>query len=191
SGAYDLVAKMYNQDDLSALPFVDREGRAGSVMPLARVKLVGRREALPGLSRSFDARFGGFARLAGLEATTSSGAVLARSTPGAELVLALRWEVTGTTQTPYRVFVHLTDGQGKVVAQVDREPLDRRFPTSFWEPGEEIRDPLSLPVPVGVASGRYRLLVGLYDPETGARVPVTAGGEVSDSLFVGEIELGP
>ncbi|MBI2912051.1 MAG: hypothetical protein HYY05_07900, partial [Chloroflexi bacterium] len=33
SGAYDLVAKMYNQDDLSALPFVDREGRAGSVMP--------------------------------------------------------------------------------------------------------------------------------------------------------------
>lgn len=190
SGAYDLVAKMYNQDDLSSLPVVDREGRSGSVLPLARVKVVGRREALPRPSRPLDARFGDFARLAGLDGATASGPVLARIAPGTDLALALRWEVTGTTKTPYRVFVHLTDPRGSMVAQVDREPLDRRFPTSFWEPGEEIRDPVSLRLPAEVAPGRYRLLIGLYDPETGTRVPVTVAGESSDSLSLGEVEVG-
>lgn len=190
TGAYDLVAKMYRQQDLSPLEVVDRQGRSGSVFPLARVKVVGRKEALAAPRRPVEAQFGQFARLAGLDGLPAASAAAARVPPGGTLAFALRWQATGTTDRDYRIFVHLADATGRVVAQIDREPQGRRFPTSFWEAGEEIRDPVSLSLPLDLSPGRYRLLVGLYDPASGARVPVSPETP-SHALLVGEVEVAP
>jgi hypothetical protein len=75
----------------------------------------------------------------------------------------------------YTVFLHLLDAQGTLIGQGDGPPFHGDYPTSGWSPGEELVDthfvlPVeSAPAP-DVPAGAY-LLVGLYRPEDGVRLP--------------------
>ena len=71
----------------------------------------------------------------------------------------------------YDVFLHLLDASGNVVAQTDRQPLSGLAPTSFWEPGERLRDAYTIPLPADLAPDSYRIKVGFYLRESG---PATA-----------------
>jgi len=98
--------------------------------------------------------------------------------PGAVNV-TLRWATDGYPDADYTVFLHLVpadDGE-QVVAQGDAPPLDGRWPTSLWRPGAELDDTHTIPLPADLPPGVYRLLVGLYDPVTGARLPLLGGGD--------------
>ena len=89
--------------------------------------------------------------------------------------LALYWQSLYRADKNYTVFVHLLDEQGMMIDQHDGEPGNGRLPTSMWLPGEILADshPLALP-----GTGRYTLAVGIYDWQTGQRLPVTdASGE--------------
>ena len=74
----------------------------------------------------------------------------------------------------YKVFVHLRDPNNQPVAQADHIPSETlvAMPTSIWRVGEVVPDVTYLTVPLNVPSGDYRLLVGMYDPETSERLPV-------------------
>jgi hypothetical protein len=102
------------------------------------------------------------------------------------LNLTLYWHCDAPLPIDYTTFVHVRDttgqitGQpGTVVAQMDRPPADGAYPTSVWDPGEIVRDSVQVPVPsevpqgewVGIPAG-YEIIVGLYDFETGSRLPV-------------------
>lgn len=93
-------------------------------------------------------------------------------------VLGLRsfWQVEAPFAEDYMIFVHLIDADGGRPTQRDAPPWQGRFPTSSWRPGTLVVDANDVYLPPGLAPGEYRVLMGMYDPETGARAPVSADG---------------
>ncbi len=97
---------------------------------------------------------------------------------GENLELTLIWRsVTDNLFTSYKVFVHLLDKEGEIVTQSDSVPLSGFRPTTSWREGEVINDAYTLNTPVEIRSEEYTLWVGLYDPETGFRLPIYVDGE--------------
>ncbi len=97
--------------------------------------------------------------------------------PDEPLGLTLVWRVMETPDVSYRVFTHLLNDAGRVIAQHDDVPGQGARPTTSWVAGEYLADPYALVFnDEGRAyRGPARLEVGFYDPQTGARV-LTAGG---------------
>ena len=109
--------------------------------------------------------------------------------PEDKLRLMLYWQAVDRITGQYKVFVHLVDDSGRIIAQQDSFPADGAAPTESWRKGEVVADTHVLTVPTG---GHYRLLTGLYDPASGQRLPVwdEAGQPVQDAaipLNVGQI----
>ncbi|MBN1659255.1 MAG: hypothetical protein JXA93_12680 [Anaerolineae bacterium] len=98
---------------------------------------------------------------------------------GDEIVLRLRWHTETPLDADYTVFVHLVEagGGGAPLSQGDAPPVGGRWPTYLWLPGIAVDDMHRVPLPASLAPGAYDLLVGLYDPETGTRLPLAAGGD--------------
>jgi hypothetical protein len=88
----------------------------------------------------------------------------------------LAWQSGQTPQRDYTVFAQLLDVDQNLIASFDRPPLDGAYPTSTWLSGQTIIDPRYLPLG-DVAPGKYRLIVGLYDPVTQARLIVDNGSD--------------
>lgn len=125
-------------------------------------------------AQTVEASFGDMVRLTGytLEPTASAnGANLL--TPNQTLRLTLYWQATAPMPHDYTVFVHLrpTDGSGNLT-QADHRPLGVIYPTSLWPVGETIRETSELPLPDQIPAGEYELWVGLYQLETGERLPL-------------------
>ncbi len=133
-----------------------------------------RRWAVPAGFTPVDVQLGGVARLAGVLDLPEMVA------PGDAVRFELAWEALREMETSYRVFVHLVDREGTVVAQDDGEPAGWTRPTTGWAVGEVVIDPRSLVVP---AAGAYEIRVGLYDAE-GVRLTTADGG---DAMVLGEV----
>jgi hypothetical protein len=138
--------------------------------------------------RIADGNLGDMARLVGHDLLFPLGV-----TAGATLPLTLTWESQGATEVDYTVFVHLTAADGRPVAQLDSQPLQGAYPTSFWRPGERIQDPSLLEIPPEVPAGDYDLRVGIYLLETGERLPRfgTGGQVLGDSITLGRVTVTP
>ncbi len=91
----------------------------------------------------------------------------------------LVWLAAQEMSAAYRVFVHLFNEQGMIIAQSDAEPAGWTRPTSGWAPGEYIFDQHTLTIPSGSDLNDLRLRVGLYDPSSGQRL-LTAEGDAAD-----------
>lgn len=109
--------------------------------------------------------------------------------PGEALEVTFYWRGLGELDADYTAFVHLLDQHGDLCGQADGPPLNGHYPTSYWAPGEVLADKRSVHLQ-GCASGGTHLLVGLYRPSDGTRLPpYTAAGErVPDDAIV--IDLG-
>jgi len=102
--------------------------------------------------------------------------------PAPGLGLTLYWRSESPLETDYTTFVHLRNRAGETIAQQDQLPLNGAYPISLWAPGEIIADQINLPVvPEALPADGYSLVVGLYDFETGQRLPVpdNAANEVT------------
>jgi hypothetical protein len=106
-----------------------------------------------------------------------------------ELKLTLFWQPLTTLPVDYTTFLHLRNRDGTTVAQRDRQPLDGAYPTSYWQAGETIIDPMTLPLPDTLPAGSYTLVAGLYQLETMERLPVTNASSGENSIILGEITL--
>jgi hypothetical protein len=117
-----------------------------------------------------------------LEAQFADGVRLARArcsdvaAPGSSLAVELIWTTEQRVNTPYKVFVHLVDANGAVLAQHDGVPGAGRYPVDQWSVGETVHDRHGILMPAAL-SGDLALRVGLYDPATGARVPLRGGDD--------------
>jgi hypothetical protein len=111
--------------------------------------------------------------------------------PGDQISLTLYWQAEGPTDLSYTVFVHLIGSDGMIHGQVDRPPLGGAAPTHSWAPGQVIVDEIPVPVLSDTLPGSYRVVVGLYDPVSGDRLPVydTTGGELPNRQTVLPIEV--
>lgn len=94
---------------------------------------------------------------------------------GDDLELILFWQSEGPAQRPYTVFTHLTDDTGQLVGQQDNWPVNGRWPPTCWQDGEQIIDSYMIALPENLRPGSYNLVAGLYDSQTGLRVPLLDG----------------
>jgi hypothetical protein len=113
--------------------------------------------------------------------------------PGEPATLTLYWRATAPVEENYVVFVHLVDSQGNVVAQGDGPPVSGFRPTSSWRAGEAFVDAHTFTLPGSLGDGPYTLWIGLYEPSTGGRLPITVDGETQPDgrLMLQELELNP
>lgn len=110
--------------------------------------------------------------------------------PGDELIVTLYWSANAAPEQSYKVFVHLLDGSGVLRTQRDAIPQNGALPTNRWFAGEYVTDPYTLKLPPDLAPGEYRLVVGMYDETTGARVPLTdpQGARLADDrVFLNDV----
>lgn len=99
-------------------------------------------------------------------------------------LVTLFWRAPETPSSDYAVFVHLVAEDGQIASQHDGRPVEGLYPTTLWKAGEGVEDEHSLSLPTDLAPGDYRLLVGLYQPETGERLVVLGadGQAAGDSV---------
>lgn len=90
--------------------------------------------------------------------------------PGGVLPVTLFWQAPKVINLPYKVFVHLVDDQGRVVAQSDDIPNCGTRPTHQWPLFKPVMDRHLLRLPNELPSGSYTLTMGLYEPQTGVRM---------------------
>jgi hypothetical protein len=106
----------------------------------------------------------------------------------AALTVTLAWQATATPAGSYHVFVHLEGEAGRIWAQSDGAPAGWSRPTPGWMAGEYILDEHRLALPADLPAGTYSLLVGLYDPQSGARVPATGPNASPDGrVTIGQV----
>ena len=96
---------------------------------------------------------------------------------GEEIELTLFWQADGPAQRAYTVFTHLTDEMGILVAQQDNWSVNGRWPPTCWQADERIIDRYIIRLPDDLPGGSYDLTVGLYDSQTGLRIPLRDGGD--------------
>ncbi len=114
--------------------------------------------------------------------------------PGDTLHLALTWQATRPFYQDLKLFVHLLDPSGQVIAQAD--PLagvgagaeGEDYFTSQWDPGELILDDVAIAIPPDAPPGPYQLAFGLYDGETLERLPVVGQEDARVVVEVGSRE---
>ncbi|MCP4423344.1 MAG: hypothetical protein GY803_02520 [Chloroflexi bacterium] len=113
--------------------------------------------------------------------------------PGGAAALTLYWEALELPAQTYFLFIHLQDEAGNLVVNINERPTGGAFPMEAWFPGAIIRDDRPLPLPSNLPSGRYRLSVGLFDLDSGERLPLRdgVGNEVvAGALLLTEVVVG-
>ena len=118
---------------------------------------------------------------------------------GQRLEVVLYWQKTGageeTDSTNYRTFVHLDSPldrrtwaasdhahPGDPVAQID-------LPTSTWDTGRYVRDRHIFLIPPDVPPVTFNLTAGVYNPDTGKRLPIEGTSE--DTIFMQSMPVQP
>ena len=124
--------------------------------------------ALPAVSEITQAQVGPSIELYGYELEETA------LVPGDILDLSLFWRAVQVPDRSYYVFVHLVRADdGSNVSQLDRVPVDWLRPTNGWRPGEVLSDVYHLPVPEELAPGTYLMYVGMFNPDSWQRLPIT------------------
>jgi hypothetical protein len=77
------------------------------------------------------------------------------------------------------VFVHATDGRGQLLGQQDTWPQPYMI---CWQPGSTYLDRHVVSLPAAHSSAGDRLEVGLFNADTGLRVPALDGEQSSDHV---------
>ncbi len=111
--------------------------------------------------------------------------------PGDILQVTLFWQALATPSGRYKVFLHLVNAEGQLVAQYDEEPGDGMDLTINWRAEREVfADRCGVWLPDSLPSGSYRLLMGMYDLSGTPRLPISIEGEpAGDELLLGEIRV--
>ncbi|GIK39165.1 MAG: hypothetical protein BroJett011_29980 [Chloroflexota bacterium] len=89
------------------------------------------------------------------------------------------WQARQPIPQPYTTFAHLVDEAGQIWGQADRTPHlgGSELPTNQWDEDEWIVDTFQVSLNPDTPPGSYKLLAGLYNPQTLERLPVVGGNE--------------
>jgi hypothetical protein len=96
---------------------------------------------------------------------------------GSPIDMTYRFVVAGgapALSENYWVFVHFVDADGELMWTDDHRPPT---PTREWKPGATIEYARTMFIPKFPYTGETRVEVGLFSPETGARLPLSGQNE--------------
>ena len=119
------------------------------------------------------ARFGDTAELLGYDLKQN----------GRDLALVTYWRAGANVVTPLQMFMHVLGPDGSIVAQQDR--LD--VPAFGWHTGDLVAQVHHLELPSDLRQGA--VAIGLYNPDTNTRLPVSLNGQTTDRLLLTELDL--
>ena len=110
--------------------------------------------------------------------------------PGEIVQLTLFWQTAVPLETRYKIFLHIVDEAGRIVAQRDSEPGGGLAITTEWELGAVVVDNHGILLPPTLENGRYALRMGLYDAfNPNDRLLIQLDGTIQDSLLITTWEL--
>ncbi|MHB1355322.1 MAG: glycosyltransferase family 39 protein [Anaerolineae bacterium] len=136
------------------------------------------------LQQPTDIIFGNTIHLTGYSLSTL------RVRPGDVVQLSLFWQADETINKRFKVFVHLVNEQGQIVAQRDAEPGGGAALTTTWKPGAVITDSYGVLLPIDTLPGILTVRIGLYDLESGQRLEAREGRRsLGDALDLAQIEV--
>jgi hypothetical protein len=171
--------------------FVDDE--SGQPLRLGRVNLRQRHAAAlapadVAIANRLDVDFADGIRLLGYDVETE------QPQPGGIVYLTLYWQAQQPVAQKYKVFTHLLgevyniNSDNFLWGQQDNEPVNSSRPTTTWRSGELIVDSYAIPIDALAPPGTYQIEIGLYEPITGARLPLLDGGDhiLLTSVLVGQ-----
>ena len=177
---YAVEVGLFDLQTGDRVPATDAAGNSVGFVGVADVKVAGPVVALPSSAKSVGATLAGKATLLGYEVDPAPS--------GNELPVTLYWRGEAPMAADYTVFVHLLDAAGNVLAQGNAPPRAGRYSTHWWDPGEVVADRHVIPLPADLPPGDFRARIGLYNPNTGERLPLA--GDSGDAVELGPFSLG-
>ncbi len=147
-----------------------------------RVEATQRRFDAPPIAHPLDVAFGDQIELLGYDLDRSE------MRAGESVTLTLVWRALRSPDADYTVFTHLLDAAGAQRGGRDNPPLNGAYNTSRWVAGEVIVDAYVIPLAADAPPGEYAIEIGLYRFDTGARLPLSSGG---DALRLATIQVTP
>ena len=106
---------------------------------------------------------------------------------GAPIDLFTYWEMSQPVTAPLKIFIHLTAPDGTIVAQWDGLDVN----VGSLDIGDMFvqRHRLDLPAAQNVPPGPYRISIGAYHPDSGARLKADFDGRPIDSFVLGMLTV--
>ena len=95
--------------------------------------------------------------------------------PAYGLNVTYRWDAQPMGRD-YKAFVHIRDAKGHMAFQADYELQPG---TAHWT--GRVEQASTYIIPTDLAPGDYKIMTGLWNPQGGARLPLTAGAGVRDA----------
>jgi hypothetical protein len=171
-GVYTLALLVYDSASGTPLPPQDVPARSPATpggLDLMEVTVTrGETPLLPARAR--------FGPLALIEAT-SPATVLSS---GGQAPVELLWQAIRPPGETLVVVVQLLGAGDLLIANLEEQPVQGRYPSTAWTANELVRDRHTLQLPEGIPPGDYRLIVGVYRAADLARLK-TAVGPFSES----------
>lgn len=176
--AYNLYVSLFELADADLisgppLPAVDGEGRP-TYPAIGRVRVAP--ETMPVVTPTIS--LGNLAGFVDWHAALSSTNTLS---------VTVRWVALQPTERNIKVFFHVTDASGAMVAQDDHEPDGGWFPTPYWQPGDVISDTFTVAIPSGIKMEDVVFRLGMYDADSLERLPavrIADGERLLDDMIV-------
>jgi len=167
-----------NAGQTERLSALDAQGRALDLVAIGGVPVLAR-DQRPAAMQTAAYRFDQAVGLVSWQAAEAGGS----------LVVTTTWQARQAVPYDATLFIHVNAADGRTVAQLDRQPLDGRFATSYWPPGSVITDVAVCPLPARGAEGALTLNLGLYTWPSLQRLPVTdaAGAPLPGDVIVIEL----
>ena len=151
----------------SVLTAVDASGN--TIYPIiARVRVAPAHQATPPAPTTL---LGDFAGLTG-----SRLEVLPQAGGTTTLSVTLQLAALKSTPVDAKVFMHVIDTSGAVIAQSDHQPDAGWFPTNYWQKGDVIDDHFEISLPAGAQVNSLKFGLGMYDGQSGQRLTAIDAG---------------
>jgi 4-amino-4-deoxy-L-arabinose transferase-like glycosyltransferase len=107
------------------------------------------------------------------------------------LPVTVYWEGLAPMEIRYRAFVHLVDSQEVRWGQQDDDPACRLLTTDI-RPGQRASRQFRVPVDPAAPPGEYKLILGVYQPETMERLAIwdnLASQSPGDYVVLGQVKI--
>ncbi|OGO04419.1 MAG: hypothetical protein A2Y73_00090 [Chloroflexi bacterium RBG_13_56_8] len=177
-GVYSLEVRLLDVEGKELVGFVDSEGHAVPHVAIGPLWVGPNEPPTYEIDNRLTADLAESIEFLGFDLTSST------FTAGEPVSLALYWRARELIYEDYTVFVHVVDGENRLVTQQDSIPLQGRLPTSLWLPGIAVRDEYLVALPSDLPPGEYSIVMGLYRSDTGERLAIRSSmGQVSEGAL--------
>jgi mannosyltransferase len=136
---------------------------------------------IPPIQHRLSANLGGQVELLGYDLESNE------LRAGEAMHLTLYWQALDKMEVSYTVFVHLINKGNRIWGQRDSVPSNGTLPTMGWIKGEIVADEYEFTVKPDTPPGKYLIEVGMYDAQTGRRLPVLESPKPEDRILLNEV----